>query len=59
MTISKGDGSMGRLIKDGLCPRCHTAAPPVEVERGHKCSVCDLVISQGEKNDMPEVSGKK
>ena len=62
MTISKGDGSMARLIKDGLCPRCHTAAPPVEVHGHYQCSVCKMVISdccQGERNDMPEVSGKE
>ena len=65
MTISEGDGSMGRLLADGLCPRCHTSIvhfPPVDVHGHYQCSVCKMVISdccQGEKNDMPEVSGKK
>ena len=48
--------------KRGRPPRCHTAASPVEVHGHYQCSVCKMVISdccQGERNDMPEVSGKE
>ena len=55
--ISQGDGSIGQLIKDGLCSRCHAAAPPVEVHGHTQCSVCKMVIvdcCQGERADDKE-----
>lgn len=52
--IQRGDGALSRLISDGLCPRCHTVMPPVNVHGHVQCSVCKLVISeccQGERAD--------
>lgn len=46
MTISIGDGSMQRNIRDGLCPRCQTQMQPVEVHGHVQCSVCHLVIEE-------------
>ena len=47
--IEQGDGSMARLISDGLCPRCQTSIvhfPPVEVHGHIQCATCKLVISE-------------
>ena len=55
--IEQGDGSIARLMSDGLCPRCQTSIvhfPPVEVHGHIQCSTCKLVISeccQGERAD--------
>ena len=52
--IEKGDGSMARHIADGLCPRCQSSMPPVEVHGHIQCAVCQLVINeccQGERAD--------
>ncbi len=52
--IKEGDGALSQLISDGLCPRCHTVMPPVDVHGHVQCSVCKLVINeccQGEKAD--------
>ena len=52
--IEKGDGSIARLISDGLCPRCQASIPPVEVHGHIQCAICKLVISeccQGETAD--------
>ena len=52
--INKGDGTLSQLISDGLCPRCHTVMPPVDVHGHVQCSVCKLVINeccQGERAD--------
>ncbi len=52
--IEQGDGSIARLISDGLCPRCQSSIPPVEVHGHIQCAVCKLVISeccQGETAD--------
>ena len=52
--IERGDGALSQLISDGLCPRCHTSMPPVNVDGHIKCAVCQLVISeccQGERAD--------
>ena len=46
MTISIGDGSMQKNIRDGLCPRCQTQMRPIE-EHGHvQFAVCHLVIEE-------------
>ena len=47
--IEKGDGSIARLMSDGLCPRCQTSIvhfPPVEVHGHIQCATCKLVISE-------------
>ena len=52
--ISEGDGSMAKHLANGLCPRCQTNMPPVDVHGHLQCSVCHLVISeccQGEQAD--------
>ena len=52
--IQQGDGEMSRRIADGLCPRCQTVMPPVDVHGHLQCSVCHLVINeccQGERAD--------
>ena len=52
--IKEGDGALSRLISDGLCPRCHTVMPPVDVHGHIQCAVCQLVINeccQGERAD--------
>ena len=56
--IEQGDGSMARHIADGLCPRCQSSIPPVEVHGHIQCATCKLVISeccQGETAN--EISG--
>ena len=56
--IEQGDGSMARLISDGLCPRCQSSIPPIEVHGHIQCATCKLVISeccQGETAN--EISG--
>ncbi len=58
--IKNGDGSIARLVADGLCPRCHTAMQPVEVHGHYQCSVCQLVINeccQGERADNEKGKG--
>ena len=52
--IEQGDGSMARHIADGLCPRCQSSIPPVEVHGHIQCATCKLGISeccQGETAD--------
>ena len=56
--IEQGDGSMARHIADGLCPRCQSSIPPVEVHGHIQCATCKLIISeccQGETAN--EISG--
>lgn len=36
--ISKGDGTMARLMRYGLCPKCET------ISKGNMCVVCGLEI---------------
>ena len=55
--ISQGDGSIARLVAHGLCPRCHTVIPPVDVHGHIQCSVCKMIIAdccQGERADDKE-----
>ncbi len=52
--IQQGDGEMSRRIADGLCPRCQTWVPPIEVHGHIQCATCKLVIGeccQGEQAD--------
>ncbi len=44
--IREGDGALSQLISDGLCPRCHTVMPPVEVHGHVQCTVCKLIINE-------------
>jgi len=37
---------MSRRIADGLCPRCQTWVPPIEVHGHIQCATCKLVISE-------------
>ncbi len=52
--IEQGDGTFAKQLAAGLCPRCQTNMPPVDVHGHIQCSVCHLVISeccQGEQAD--------
>lgn len=44
--ISQGDGKMQQDLKMGLCPRCRTNMPPVNVHGHTQCTVCHLVIDE-------------
>ncbi len=44
--IEKGDGTLSKLMKDGLCPRCHSGLPLVEVHGHTQCATCKLVIGE-------------
>ena len=44
--IQQGDGEMSRRIADGLCPRCQTWVPPIEVHGHIQCATCKLVIGE-------------
>lgn len=44
--ISQGDGKMQQALQMGLCPRCRTSMPPVNVHGHTQCAVCHLVIEE-------------
>ena len=46
MTISQGDGKMQQDMELGLCPRCRTSMPPVNVHGHTQCAVCHLVVEE-------------
>jgi hypothetical protein len=54
MMIEQGDGTLAKRLALGLCPRCQTMMPPVDVHGHRQCSVCHLVIDEccsGERAD--------
>ena len=44
--IEKGDGSIGKLLAQGQCPRCHTVMKPVEVHGHTQCPACKMVVGE-------------
>ncbi len=44
--ILQGDGKMQQDLKMGLCPRCRTTMPPINVHGHTQCAVCHLVIEE-------------
>jgi len=54
VTISKGDGSMQRLIDNDQCPKCKvtmTLYKQVKGDlKGYQCRICKLII-EGDKKD--------
>jgi len=58
VTISKGDGSMQRLIDNDQCPKCRTAISRKAIGKTlgndqkdvYQCHICKLII-EGYKKD--------
>ncbi len=58
MTISKGDGSMQRLIDNDQCPKCKTVMSRKAIGKTlgddqkdvYRCHICKLII-EGYKKD--------
>jgi hypothetical protein len=44
--IQQGDGTIAKRMAEGMCPRCQTMMPPVEVHGHVQCSTCHLVINE-------------
>jgi len=48
VTIEEGDGTMGRRLALGHCPKCNTALPE---DSRSECRVCGLQIGSGKAQD--------
>ena len=48
VTIEQGDGTMGRRLALGHCPKCNTALPE---DSRSECRVCGLKIESGKAQD--------
>ena len=48
VTIEEGDGTMGRRLALGHCPKCNTALPE---DSRSECRVCGLKIGSGKAQD--------
>jgi len=48
VTIEQGDGTMGRRLALGHCPKCNTALPE---DSRSECRVCGLKIGSGKAQD--------
>ena len=48
VTIEEGDGTMGRRLALGHCPKCNTALPE---DPRSECRVCGLKIGSGKAQD--------
>lgn len=44
--ILQGNGKMQQDLEMGLCPRCRTSMPPVNVHGHTQCAVCHLVVEE-------------
>lgn len=50
--IEQGDGTIAKRLSEGMCPRCRTHLPPVDVHGHLQCASCKCVIQdccQGEQ----------
>jgi len=48
VTIEQGDGTMGRRLALGLCPKCNTALPE---DPRSECRVCGLKFGSRKAQD--------
>lgn len=48
VTIEQGDGTMGRRLALGHCPKCNTAMPE---DSRSECRVCGLKIGSSKAQD--------
>ena len=41
--IEQGDGTIAKLLKLGLCPKCQTKL--IQMEHYKRCNTCNLIVT--------------